>query len=131
MEEEHGAVVVHRDSAAAVVVHRDYCGLAAFERVDCMGCSAAFVPAGDTDYCLELQIVVADTDFVKVAVVVGMDCEQLVGCKDCFEACFRDHQTQNTDWKQVVDKHSCLQIHHQTVTVDLDDYTDLIRMTSH
>ena len=39
-EEGHGAVVVHRD----------YYGLAAFERVDCMDCSAAFVPAGDTDY---------------------------------------------------------------------------------
>lgn len=127
MEEGHGAVVVHRDSAAVVVEYTG-CGMAVFERVDCMDCSAASVPAGDTDYCLELWNA-ADTDFEKVA-VVGMDCEQLVRCKDCFEACFRDHQTQNTDWKQVVDKHSYLQIHHQTETVDLDDHTDLIRMTS-
>ena len=49
MEEEHGAVVVHRDLAAVVVEYTGGCELAAFERVDCMGCLAAFVPAGDMD----------------------------------------------------------------------------------
>ena len=120
MEEEHRAVVVHRDSAAVVVEYTG-CELAASEYVDCMDCSAAFVSAGDMD-CSELQNVVADTDFEQAA-VVGMNCEQLVGCQTA---------EKNTDWEQVVDKHSCLlQIHHQTETVDLDDRTDLIRMTSH